>query len=126
MRRRLDSYTFSLSTNDDRTHGRETSRPAEQLATEFATGASSMAELNALLQTMMKRRLETMLNAEMDHHLATEAEREFPRRPASELPRRSFNQGAASRLEGLKSKPTRSTEPLEPQIVASISDESKD
>ena len=47
---------------------------AEQLATEFATGASSMAELNALLQTMMKRGLETMLNAEMDYHLATEAE----------------------------------------------------
>ncbi len=45
---------------------------AEQLVTEFASGATSMAELYALLQTMMKRGRETMLDAEMDHHLETE------------------------------------------------------
>lgn len=45
---------------------------AEQLAAEFASGASSMGELNALLQAMMKRGLETMLDAEMDHHLDSE------------------------------------------------------
>lgn len=45
---------------------------AEQLATEFAAGATSVGELNALLRAMMKRGLETMLDAEMDHHLQSE------------------------------------------------------
>jgi len=45
---------------------------AEQLATEFAAGATSIGELNALLRAMMKRGLETMLDAEMDHHLESE------------------------------------------------------
>jgi transposase-like protein len=45
---------------------------AEQLATEFAAGATSIGELNDLLRAMMKRGLETMLNAEMDHHLESE------------------------------------------------------
>jgi transposase-like protein len=45
---------------------------AEELATEFASGATSIGELNTLLRTMMKRGLETMLDAEMDHHLETE------------------------------------------------------
>lgn len=45
---------------------------AEDLATEFASGATSIGELNALLRTMMKRGLETMLDSEMDHHLKTE------------------------------------------------------
>ncbi len=72
---------------------------AEQLATEFATGASSMAELNALLQTMMKRGLETMLNAEMDHHLATEAETQITSTTGRANCRwRSFDQEAARRL----------------------------
>jgi transposase-like protein len=42
---------------------------AEQLATEFASGATSIGELNALLRIMMKRGLETMLDSEMEHHL---------------------------------------------------------
>jgi transposase-like protein len=45
---------------------------AEQLATEFAAGATSVGELNALFRAMMKRGLETMLDAEMDHHLESE------------------------------------------------------
>ena len=45
---------------------------AEQLATEFAAGATSIGELNALLRAMMKRGLETMLDAEMEHHLESE------------------------------------------------------
>lgn len=45
---------------------------AEQLAAEFASGASSVGELNTLLRAMMKKGLETMLDAEMDHHLEQE------------------------------------------------------
>jgi transposase-like protein len=47
-------------------------KKAEQLATEFAAGATSIGELNALLRAMMKRGLETMLDAEMEHHLESE------------------------------------------------------
>ena len=42
---------------------------AEQLATEFAGQATTVDELNSLLQLMMKSGLERMLNAELDVHL---------------------------------------------------------
>jgi putative transposase len=42
---------------------------AEQLATEFAGQATTVHELNSLLQLMMKSALERMLNTELDVHL---------------------------------------------------------
>ncbi len=42
---------------------------AEQLATEFAGQATTVHELNGLLQLMMKSALERMLNTELDVHL---------------------------------------------------------
>ena len=42
---------------------------AEQLATEFAGQATTVQELNGLLQLMMKSTLERMLNTELDVHL---------------------------------------------------------
>ena len=42
---------------------------AEQLAAEFATQATTIEELNALVRVMMKSGLERMLNSEMDVHL---------------------------------------------------------
>src|SRR6059058_2345336 len=44
-------------------------RRAEQLATEFASQASTAEDLNGLMRTMMKTALERMLNTEMDVHL---------------------------------------------------------
>ena len=41
----------------------------EELATEFASQATTAEELNALMRLMMKSGLERMLNAEMDVHL---------------------------------------------------------
>lgn len=46
---------------------------AEQLASEFASQASTAAELNGLLRLMMKSALERMLNTEMDVHLGRKA-----------------------------------------------------
>ena len=42
---------------------------AQQLATEFASQATSVEELNDLMRLMMKSGLERMLNTEMDVHL---------------------------------------------------------
>ena len=42
---------------------------AEQLAQEFAAGASTIEDLNGLMRLMMKSALERMLNTEMDVHL---------------------------------------------------------
>ncbi len=42
---------------------------AEQLAKDFASQATTAAELNGLMQLMMKSALERMLNTEMDVHL---------------------------------------------------------
>ena len=42
---------------------------AEQLAQEFAAGASTIDDLNGLMRLMMKSALERMLNTEMDVHL---------------------------------------------------------
>jgi putative transposase len=42
---------------------------AEQLAAEFASQASTAADLNGLMRLMMKSALERMLNTEMDVHL---------------------------------------------------------
>jgi transposase-like protein len=50
---------------------------AEQLAQEFAAGASTIEDLNGLMRLMMKSALERMLNTEMDVHLG--------RRPVSSV-----------------------------------------
>jgi len=42
---------------------------AEQLATEFASQATTVEDLNGLMRLMMKSALERMLNTEMDVHL---------------------------------------------------------
>src|SRR3990172_6723562 len=42
---------------------------AQQLATEFASQATTVEELNQLMRLMMKRGLERMLDTEMDVHL---------------------------------------------------------
>ncbi len=42
---------------------------AEQLATEFASQATTVEELNELMRLMMKSGLERMLDTEMDVHL---------------------------------------------------------
>lgn len=42
---------------------------AEQLAQEFAAGASTIEDLNGLMRLMMKSALERMLNTELDVHL---------------------------------------------------------
>ena len=42
---------------------------AEQLASEIATGAATLEDVNGLLRTMMKSALGRMLNTEMDVHL---------------------------------------------------------
>ena len=46
---------------------------AEQLATEFASQASTAEELNGLMRLMMKSALERMLNTELDVHLGRRA-----------------------------------------------------
>ena len=68
---------------------------AEQLATEFAAGATSIGKLNALLRAMMKRGLETMLDAEMDHHL--ESERQVRSEDGSQSPKRANCRNGRSR-----------------------------
>ena len=42
---------------------------AQQLATEFASQATTVEELNELMRLMMKSGLERMLDTEMDVHL---------------------------------------------------------
>ncbi len=49
-------------------------KKAEQLATELASDATSIADLNALCRAMMKKGLETMLDSEMKHHLEQEGQ----------------------------------------------------
>ena len=68
---------------------------AQQLATEFASQATSIEELNELMRLMMKSGLERMLDTEMDVHLgrrpvADGARTSSPALPASEK-RRSPN-----------------------------------
>ncbi len=46
---------------------------AEQLAAEFAAGASTVEDLNGLMRLMMKSALERMLDTEMDVHLGRKA-----------------------------------------------------
>jgi putative transposase len=46
---------------------------AEQLATEFASQATTVEDLNGLMRLMMKSALERMLNAELDVHLGRKA-----------------------------------------------------
>ena len=48
----------------------------EQLATEFASQATTAEELNELMRLMMKSGLERMLNAEMDVHLGRKGSEE--------------------------------------------------
>ena len=56
---------------------------AEQLATEFASQATTAEDLNGLMRLMMKSALERMLNTEMDVHLGRRTRRRGCReRPA--------------------------------------------
>ncbi len=48
-------------------------RKAEQLASEIATQAKTLDDLNGLLRTLMKSALERMLDTEMDVHLGRKA-----------------------------------------------------
>jgi transposase-like protein len=61
---------------------------AEQLATEFASQATTVEELNELMRLMLKSGLERMLDTEMDVHLGrrpvTEAATSSPPAPAGE------------------------------------------
>ena len=95
---------------------------AEQLATEFAAGATSMAELNALLQTMMKRGLETMLDAEMDHHLDSERQVRSEEVPKNAQRANCRNGRSSKKLQGdlgsIEIETPRDREStFEPQIV---------
>lgn len=49
---------------------------AEELASEFASQATTVEELNALMRLMLKSGLERMLNTEMDVHLGRRPEAE--------------------------------------------------
>lgn len=70
---------------------------AEQLASEMASQATTVEDLNGLLRVMMKSGLERMLNTEMDVHLghrsAPTLEALDPDRDASEaaLPKKKPN-----------------------------------
>ena len=50
-------------------HGCEFTTKAEQLATEIATQAKTLDDLNGLMKLMMKSALERMLDTELDVHL---------------------------------------------------------
>jgi putative transposase len=54
---------------------------AEQLATEFASQATTAEELNGLIRLMMKSALERMLNSEMDVHLGRKSLSEAAEQP---------------------------------------------
>jgi len=63
---------------------------AEQLAEEFASSATTIDELNGLMQLMMKSGLERMLNTEMDVHLGRKGTVESAG-PAAEEAKQSGN-----------------------------------
>jgi len=76
---------------------------AEQLATEFATQATTAAELNELLRLMMKSGLERMLNAEMDVHLGRRGAAASAETDAS-TPSPAAKKGAPNRRNGRSRK----------------------
>jgi transposase-like protein len=59
---------------------------AEQLATEFATQAKTVDDLNDLLRLMTKSALERMLNTEMDVHLGRRGRKPSATRTSTEPP----------------------------------------
>lgn len=63
---------------------------AEQLATEFASSATTIEELNGLMRLMLKSGLERMLDTEMDVHLGRKGTAESTG-PAAEEAKRSGN-----------------------------------
>jgi putative transposase len=85
---------------------------AEQLATEFASQASTAEDLNGLMRLMMKSALERMLNTEMDVHLGrrpspqTVATALRPDDLASDGPR-SYESSGAATAEMRKRSPNR-------------------
>lgn len=74
---------------------------AQQLATEFASQATTVEELNELMRLMMKSGLERMLDTEMDVHLGRRSMREAavssPPAPAGEQKRSSNRRNGRSR-----------------------------
>src|SRR5947208_3666374 len=72
-------------------------RRAEQLATEFASQASTAEDLNGLMRLMMKSALERMLNTELDVHLGRRPSPSaaVAERAADELPPCGEPSGAA-------------------------------
>src|SRR5918995_1694525 len=83
---------------------------AEQLAQEFAAGASTIEDLNGLVRLMVKSALERMLNTEMDVHLgrrvsvAAPAETPADDPAASTSPSRGSVQRGPNRRNGQSSK----------------------
>jgi transposase-like protein len=58
---------------------------AEQLATEIATQAKTLDDVNGLLKTLMKSALERMLDTEMDVHLGRKEASALPAPPTKEV-----------------------------------------
>jgi transposase-like protein len=77
---------------------------AEQLASEFASQASSADEVNQLMRLMLKSALERMLNTEMDVHLGRRPEA-LPAASAAEPP--SAEQPAPAPLRKRRKAPNR-------------------
>jgi putative transposase len=84
---------------------------AEQLAQEFAAGASTIDDLNGLMRLMMKSALERMLNTEMDVHLgrrpspaSSVAQAPLGEAPTSDEPRPSWAKRSPNRRNGRSRK----------------------
>ena len=70
---------------------------AEQLASEMASQATTIEDLNGLMRLMMKSALERMLNTEMDVHLGRRPAATCDTEPAAESPPAVESDGPAKR-----------------------------
>ena len=69
---------------------------AQELATEFASQATTVEELNELMRLMMKSALERMLDTEMDVHLGQVCRHHHAVRRSRRLFARRFTQPTRS------------------------------
>jgi putative transposase len=100
---------------------------AEQLASEIATQAQTLDELNALLRTLMKSALERMLDTELDVHLGRKAlpslATDASPSPAPSAPKNRRNGHSAKTVRGELGELTLDTPrdrdgTFEPQLIA--------
>ena len=90
---------------------------AQEWATEIATKATTVEDLNGLLRAVMKSALEQMLNTEMDHHLGRRGAEPAPVEPRNRRNGRSKKTVSGDLGEVTLATPRDRQGSFEPQIV---------